>query len=267
MVSRPCTVALENWPLLPKLSMKASLPGKDGARLEQLFVCHMATTCRETHTDSRCPDSINDVSLNWSPRTLITTHPTFPWDSLPKHPLHGPHCQCPLDAAAPRVSAIAPTCLEWAPCEAVGSDNLIDPFQNSPTFKCTHSAISGPCPTADTPLAGSGMSRQNCHDTPEDVSETRPPPLPLNLHEGCGFATPKPGKLSNLAPASHAPRDFPGPPMCFWDTVQCIAHLPVHQLRGCPGASPHSTVAGGHCSRCSGPRHGAFPPQGRVEEV
>ena len=39
------------------------------------------------------------------------------------------------------------------------------------------------------------------------------------------------------------------------------------RLRGCPGASPHSTVAGGHCSRSSGLRHGAFPPPGRVEEV
>ena len=31
------------------------------------------------------------------------------------------------------------------------------------------------------------------------------------------------------------------------------------RLRGCPGASPLSTVAGGHCSRSSGRPHGVFP--------
>ena len=39
------------------------------------------------------------------------------------------------------------------------------------------------------------------------------------------------------------------------------------RLRGCHRASPLSTDVGGHCSRSSGRHHGAFPPQGRVEEV
>ena len=32
------------------------------------------------------------------------------------------------------------------------------------------------------------------------------------------------------------------------------------RLRGCPGASPLHTVAGGHCSRSSGRPHGKVPP-------
>ena len=128
-----------------------------------------------------------------------------------------------------------------------------------PNLNCTHSAISGPCPTAAAPNAGSGMLHDllfslslthnkeqppACHDTHEDVSDTRLTPLkdssgmsnvilgrrslhgPWRLMLNHKPTTNQPTRSHTPTCAPTGPTLTPGPARDCWPRHQNYQHLP-----------------------------------------